>query len=191
MPEPSLITDYLTALSAQLPGPIVEELADGLDQACRGYLERGLTEDAAASAAVAEFGDQRVLVAGFTDASPARRTARRLLVTGPGAGLSWGAALITARAWTWPVPVAGRAAFAAALLIVIGLLALAMRGHSYQSVRRAAAAACAGIGLLDVSMLTVAFLVAPAMRWPLALAMAASFLRIAYVTRALGRTVAS
>ena len=32
MPEPSLIGDYLAALAAQLPAPIVAELADGLDQ---------------------------------------------------------------------------------------------------------------------------------------------------------------
>ena len=30
MSEPSLITDYLSVLSAQLPAPLVEELADGL-----------------------------------------------------------------------------------------------------------------------------------------------------------------
>ena len=37
MAEPSLITGYLAELSAQLPAPVVEELADGLDQTLRHY----------------------------------------------------------------------------------------------------------------------------------------------------------
>ncbi len=79
MPHTSLITDYLTALSAQLPAPIVEELADGLDQTHQHYLRQGLGPDAAADAAVAEFGEPQVIVAAFTRLSPARRAARRLL----------------------------------------------------------------------------------------------------------------
>lgn len=35
MAEAGVITDYLTALSAQLPAPVMEELADGLDQTCQ------------------------------------------------------------------------------------------------------------------------------------------------------------
>ena len=42
MAEPSLINGYLTELSAQLPAPVVEELADGLDQTLRHYLGQGL-----------------------------------------------------------------------------------------------------------------------------------------------------
>ena len=38
MPGPSLISDYLTALSAQLPASVVEELADGLGQTRQHYL---------------------------------------------------------------------------------------------------------------------------------------------------------
>ena len=40
MPGTSLIGDYLTALSAQLPAPIVEELADGLEQTRLHYWNR-------------------------------------------------------------------------------------------------------------------------------------------------------
>ena len=75
MPGPSLISDYLTALSAQLPGPVVEELADGLDQTRQHYLNQGLDPDSATDAALAEFGDPQVIVAAFTRLSPARRAA--------------------------------------------------------------------------------------------------------------------
>jgi hypothetical protein len=40
-------------LAAQLPGPIVEELADGLTETYRSYRTRGLPADAAAEAALA------------------------------------------------------------------------------------------------------------------------------------------
>ena len=50
--EPRLIRGYLEALAAQLPGPIVEELADGLTGTYRSYRSRGLSADAAADAAV-------------------------------------------------------------------------------------------------------------------------------------------
>jgi len=63
MPEPGVIADYLAALSAQLPAPIVEELADGLDQTLQRYLNLGLDPDAAAGAVLAEFGEPQVIVA--------------------------------------------------------------------------------------------------------------------------------
>ena len=55
MPGPGLISGYLDALAGELPGPVVEELADGLEETCRRHLGLGLTPDAAA-AAVDEFG---------------------------------------------------------------------------------------------------------------------------------------
>ena len=51
MPEPSLITEYLGVLARQLPGPVIEELADGLDETYRRHLVLGLAPDAAAAAA--------------------------------------------------------------------------------------------------------------------------------------------
>ncbi len=108
MAEAGVITDYLTALAAQLPAPVVEELADGLDQTCQRYLDRGLTPAAAARAAVVEFGAPQVILAHFTRLSPARQAARRLLASGPVVGGCWAIALITGRAWSWPVPVAAR-----------------------------------------------------------------------------------
>jgi hypothetical protein len=133
MAPPRLIGDYLAELAAQLPAPIVAELADGLDQTRRRYLDQGLSADAAAAAAVAEFGDPRVVIAAFTRASPARRAARRLLATGPLVGACWGAALILNRAWTWPVlPIGARILIGAALITVIGLLAAAAFGRRYR-----------------------------------------------------------
>ena len=66
MPEPSLISTYLAELSAQLPARVVEELADGLDETRQHYLDQGLNPDAAASAALAEFGEPDVITAAFT-----------------------------------------------------------------------------------------------------------------------------
>jgi hypothetical protein len=83
MPGPGLISDYLRELSAQLPGQVVEELADGLNDTCEHYLNDGLDPDAAASAALAEFGDPQVIIAAFTRLSSPQRAARRLLLTGP------------------------------------------------------------------------------------------------------------
>ena len=51
MAESRLIGAYLAELSAQLPTPIVAELADGLDQTHRHYLGQGLGPDSAAAAA--------------------------------------------------------------------------------------------------------------------------------------------
>ena len=153
MPQTSLITDYLTVLSAQLPAPVVEELADGLDQTQQHYVRQGLNPDAAAGAALAEFGEPQVVVAAFTRLSPARHAARRLLAAGPVVGGCWAAALITGRAWTWPVPAAGRLLLGVALITVIGLLAAAAFGQRYRSARRAGAAGCVGISALDCVML--------------------------------------
>ena len=127
MSGPGLIDGYLAELSADLPGRIVEELADGLDETYRRYLGQGLAQYAAARAAAAEFGEPQVVMAAFTDASRGRRTARRLLAAGPGVGACWAIVLITARAWQWPVPVVARVLFGIMLIAVIGLLAPQLR----------------------------------------------------------------
>jgi hypothetical protein len=185
MSQASLITDYLSVLSAQLPAPLVEELADGLDQTHQHYLSQGLTPDAAAGAAVAEFGEPQVIVAAFTRLSPARHAARRLLAAGPLVGGCWAAALITGRAWTWPVPATGRLLLGAGLITVIGLLAAAAFGRRYLSVRRAGAVACVGITVLDGVMLIAAVLAIPVLVWPVILAAAASIARLTFAARAL------
>lgn len=185
MSQASLITDYLSVLSAQLPAPLVEELADGLDETHQHYLTQGLTPDAAAGAAVAEFGEPQVIVAAFIRLSPARHAARRLLAAGPVVGGCWAAALITGRAWTWPVPPTVRLLFGAVLITVIGLLAAAAFGRRYLSARRAGAVACAGITVLDGVMLVAVVVAVPVPIWPVILAAAASAARLTFTARAL------
>ena len=185
MAESGVIEDYLTVLSAQLPAPIVEELADGLDQTWMRYRGQGLEPGAAASAAIAEFGDPHAILADFIRLSPARRTARKLLASGPVVGGSWAMALVMSRAWTWPVPAAVRLVFGLALIGVIGVLVGAAFGRRYQSVGRAGTAGCVGMTVLDVAAVLTALLAAPALAWPLALAVAASAGRLTYTSRAL------
>lgn len=185
MPERGLIAGYIATLSAQLPAPVVEELADGLHETCQRYLDQGLGRDAAASAALAEFGDADVIVAAFTRLSPARRAARRLLAAGPVVGGCWALVLVGGRAWTWPVPVAVRMLFGAALLFVIGLLAAAAFGRGYRSVRRAGAAGCLGMTAADTGMLVAVALIMPTVIWPAILASAASAARLAFLIRTL------
>jgi hypothetical protein len=185
MPEPGVIRDYLTTLSEQLPAGMVEELADGLDQTRLYYLDQGLGLDAAADAALAEFGDPHVVVAAFTRMNPARRAARRVLATGPVAGAFWGAALITSRAWAWPVPVVARALFGVVLITAISLLAAAAFGRQYRSVSRAAVAGCVGIAALDAALVITVILIIPALIWPMAVAVAASMARITFTARTL------
>ena len=108
MPEPGLISGYLDALAGQLPGPVVEELAGGLEETYRAAPGPGPDPRGGGAAAVAEFGDPGLIAAEFARAHPARRAARRLLAAGPVVGACWAVALLTGRAWTWPVPVAAR-----------------------------------------------------------------------------------
>lgn len=185
MPGPRLIDNYLAALAADLPPRIVEELADGLDETCCRYVTQGLTRDAAAGAAIGEFGDPQAIVTAFTQANPGRRTARRLLLIGPGAGLCWAIVLITARAWQWPVPMAARVAFGLALITVIALLAAAAAGKHYRSACRAAAAACIGTTILDVVMACTVLALAPSLIWPAAVAVAFSAGRSGLALRSL------
>jgi hypothetical protein len=101
-----VLEGYLAELAAALVGPrsaraeIVAEVADGLAEATAAHQRRGLPPAAAAGAAVASFGDARLVAAGFA-AELAARTGRRvglgLLATGPLVGLSWlGTALASA-----------------------------------------------------------------------------------------------
>jgi hypothetical protein len=151
----------------------------------RCYLGQGLGSDAAARAAVAEFGEPQVVVAAFAGASPARRAARKLLATGPVVGACWGAALVSNRAWSWPVPIGVRVLLGMALIMVIGLLAAAAFGRRYRSAGRAAAAGCAGLTALDATMLIAITLAVPVVIWPVIVAAVASAVRITFATRTL------
>ena len=178
MPEPRVISRYLAALSKQLPAGIVDELAGGIDDACRAYLRQGLPPGLAAEAAVAEFGDPDVIAACFTRTSPARLAARRLLRIGPAVGLLWAIALVTGRAWDWPVPAQADVLLGLGLVTVIGLVAAAALSRAYRVVTRAGLAACAGTTALDATMITGVILTAPAISWPIAAALTASATRL-------------
>ena len=179
MSEPRLISDYLAVLAAELPAPIVEELAGGLAETYQCYLRQDLAPDLAAGSAVAEFGDPHVIVSAFARVNPARRGARRLLLTGPVVGGCWATVLITGRAWAWPVPLAARIVLGLALLTVIGLLAAAALGTRYRLAARAGIAGCLGVTMLDTIMITGVMLAIPSMTWVTTGAIAASTARIA------------
>ena len=136
MSEPRLISSYLAVLAAQLPAPIVEELADGLTETHRSYLRQGLAPDLAAESAVAEFGEPQAIVAEFARVNPARRAARRLLGIGPLVGACWAVALITDRAGAWPVPLSARILVGVALITIIALLAAAALTTRYRLAAR-------------------------------------------------------
>ena len=97
------VTDYLAAVTAQLPGPpsaraaVTDELRDGLMEALETHHARGCSPQEATAAAIAEFGDPHTVAAAFgpeLGAVQARRVALGLLVTGPLVGLAWIAAVV-------------------------------------------------------------------------------------------------
>jgi hypothetical protein len=189
MSEPRLIRDYLASLSAQLPAPDVEELADGLTETYESHLRQGLAPDRAAESAVAEFGAPQVILAGFARVNPARRLARRLLGIGPAVGACWAAALIASRAWTWPVPPVARILPGLILIAVVALLVTAAFATRYRLIARAGVAGCVGITMLDTVMIIGVMLAIPSMTWVTLGAMAASAGRIAFSARTLRAVV--
>ena len=185
-----LITSYIAGLRRSLPAALAEETAAGLLETYEHHLASGAGDHDAARAAIAEFGDLALVVAEFTRQAPGRRAARLLLATGPVTGSCWAAALILARAWTWPVPAALRLGFGAALLLAVaGLAAAATSRHSYRRTRLAAVATLI-ILVLDVTAVTAVLLAVPARTWALGLAVAASLMRITYTSRRLPRLTA-
>jgi hypothetical protein len=92
------VADYLAAVAALLRGPataraqITDELRDGLLEAAEAYRVRGCSAQEAAAVAIAEFGDPRMVAAGFGPelaAAQARRVAVGLVATGPLVGAAW------------------------------------------------------------------------------------------------------
>lgn len=194
MPGPGLIEDYIAALSAQLPHQVVEELAGGLDDTVQHYLARGLDPGAAVRAAIAEFGEPQVIIAGFTLVHPARHAARRLLAVGPAVGACWAVVLLTGHAWTWVVPIPARVAAGVALLAVIGLLAAAAAATRYRLAARAGTGGCIGIAVLDAALIAGTIAAAPSVTRAVIVALAASSARICFTAwnlRPLGRITRS
>jgi hypothetical protein len=180
-----LIDAQVTALARRLPADTVDELADGLTETYRHHLALGRPADAAARAAIAEFGDAEVIIAEFVRQAPGRRTARALLASGPVVGGAWAVALFTAHAWAWPVPAPIRVAFGVGLLAVLAALALAATAR--RSYRRTRIGAFGGLTLLllDTGALACVASAPPAATVPLCIAVAASLTRVTLTARAL------
>ena len=109
-----LIAEYVTGLHQSLPADIADEAATGLIDTYQDHLDSGASDQVAAHAALAEFGDLTMVVGEFTRQAPGRHAARLLLATGPVVGAGWAAALVLSRAWTWPVPATARLSIRAA-----------------------------------------------------------------------------
>jgi hypothetical protein len=185
-----LIIGYLTGLRRSLPASVADEAADGLIETYEQHLAAGAGDQRAAREALADFGDLPTVVGEFTRQAPGRRAARLLLATGPVAAVCWAAALVTGRAWTWPVPPAARLGFGVVLLLtVLVLVAAATSVHSYRRTRLALVAGPAIIAL-DATAVAVAILAAPALTPVLLSAVAVSLGRIAVTTRTLRRITA-
>src|SRR6266702_2102801 len=166
MDEPRLIAAYLAELTGQLPATVVAELADGLRETFESHRGRGLSLEDAADAAVAEFGDATTIVAAFAAANPARDSARSLLLTGPVVGGACAAVLLAEHAWDWPVAIAARIGFGAAVITGVVLLAIDLAMLSY---------------VTSAGILTT---------WPVPAAAALSAARISFTLSRLPRTLA-
>lgn len=100
-----LIAAQISVLADRLPASAVEELVDGLQETYEARLDELQDPDAAARAAIAEFGDADTVTAAFFRQSPWRRVAVALLISGPFMGVAWGLSLVSTHAWNWPVPI--------------------------------------------------------------------------------------
>jgi hypothetical protein len=180
-----LIDAHLAALARGLPADAVDELADGLIETWQHHCDAGLPSADAARAAITEFGTIHEITEAFVTNYPGRRTARLLLVTGPIVGLCWGASLVVAHAWTWPVPIPAAAMMAIALLAVVVMLITS--ATSRRSYRRARLGTAGSIGLvvLDATMLAGVLLAAPTIVWPMLIAIPVSLARIGLAIRSL------
>lgn len=186
-----LLDGYLAELSSRLPADVVAELADGLTDTYQHHLATAANPQAAARRAITEFGTVDDITSAFTVGSPSRRTARRLLATGPLVGGAWAGAILLSRTGQWTVPVPVRLAFGLSVLAVVATLAIAAtsRRH-YNRAHTTALAGSIGILALDTSACLAATLTTTALAGPLAFAAAASLTRIATTLRTLPQLVA-
>lgn len=183
-----LIDAYLAELAQELPSEAVDELADGLEETYRRHTGSGVDPARAAATATAEFGLPEQIVEAFARHSAGRRTALALLVTGPLFAVLWSTTLITGHVWNWSVPDGAVLTFGAGLLATVGVFVVAATGRSYRRTRLAAPA-CAVLVLLDAAMIASLGFAAPALTWPMALAVPASLVRIGFVSRNLPRVL--
>jgi hypothetical protein len=182
MADRDLIRSYLDELAHRLPPGAVEELADGLEETLQHHLRRGLCPADAARSAIAEFGRPTQVTSAFAHQSPGRRTAIALLATAPVFAVLWGTTLITAHAWNWQIPPGAAVVFGATLLAVAATL-LAVAKSNNPTTTRLAGPASVALMLLDLGMLAAIATAAPAVTWPMALAVPASLARTALAAR--------
>ena len=179
MADHPLITSQLQTLASRLPPPLFAEIADGLQETYQAQLIRQPDPQRAAQAAVAQFGDADTILRALCHQAPWRRHAAALLVTGPLLGGIWAFTLIAQQAWLWSLPWIARGLFAAALLLVVVLLALArLEQHTYrQGQARVVLAGAVLIGL-DVLACVTVLGHATITSWVVPFALAGSGLRI-------------
>ncbi|MEU8204985.1 permease prefix domain 1-containing protein [Streptosporangium sp. NPDC049046] len=187
-----LITAQLDILATRLPSQVVEELADGLEEAYELHLHACGDPEQAARAAIAEFGDADTVTAAFLRESPWHRTAIVLLLTGPLMAAAWAVTLLTAGAWTWSLPLPAKILYGAALVtIVCALLFVVREKLAYRRTRLAMIGSVLGLIVLDVLMLTVIAVMTPVPVWPMAVAVPASAIRILSLARRLPAVIAA
>ncbi|MEU8193173.1 hypothetical protein AB0C10_05260 [Microbispora amethystogenes] len=181
-----LIEHYLRTLAERLPGPVVDELADGLLASYDDQIGRFGDPDAAALAALSDFGDADTVTAAFVRASPARKAAFTLLVAGPIVGLGWGAVLVTADGWASAIPLASRLALSLLLGSVVLMLMIAVREQRhYRTVRLAALGGAGTVAVLDTVMLGTVVTLVPPPSLLLLVALTGSVARIMLAARAI------
>jgi hypothetical protein len=197
---------------------ILAELRSGLLDAFDGHQVAGEPADAAAEAAITEFGDPRQVADAFRPhlaMQHARRVALTLVATGPLVGLLWIAAAVAshitlghAPPWQWlgapPLSFAAFPIVAAALLVTIwsALATVAATGKLTRwlpaNPRMAAAtAATTGFGATTVDLAIFALLASQLARapgtlapLPVAVAAAASLTRLIFARRAARKCLA-
>ena len=182
-----IIDAQLAALAAELPEPLVAELADGYDETYAAH-RRALDPDEAASATITEFGDATTICAAFAANSAGRRFARAVLVTGPVFGAAWATALLTQPTLRNALGIPARIAAGGLLLtVVVTLLATAVGRLRYRATRKASTAVACAILPFDVA--AVATVIALRLAAPVTLvAVALSLTRIVFTAASL-RTV--
>jgi hypothetical protein len=191
MARHQLIDAYLASLARRLPTDTIDELTDGLIETWQHHVFLGRSPEAAAQAAIAEFGAADRIADEFVAQAPGRHTARLLLATGPVMAICWGTSLITAKVWTWPLQRPIAIAYGLVLLtVVLALLTAATSRHSYRRTRLATAGALALTGL-DITMIAAVVTLAPQLVWPMVIAIPASLVRIGLTLHALPRPLTS
>jgi hypothetical protein len=212
-----VLDGYLAELASALVGPkparagILAEVADGLAEATATHQTRGLPPAAAAGAAVAEFGDARLVAAGFGSelgAETGRRVGLGLLATGPLVGLTWLGTVLASAAAVRSQPPAGLAVvpvvFGAVLAVAVpaAVVSVLVTGRLSRwlpigprvapSAAGLAAALCVAGDLLLLSGLLAWAVTLGGLAWPLAVtAAAASTTRLTLSGRAVRCCVAA